>query len=901
MTRKKHKTKEEVTEDVQESWHSIGTDTVLHRLGTDKEKGLTESEAKHRLEKYGPNTLIEEEERFKVLKLVVDQFKDYFVIMLLIASVISIVLGEVVDAVTIAIIVVLAAVIGFIQDYRAERALEALKKMTAPTAKVLRDSREIIIPSDEVVPGDIIFLEAGDRVPADARLIMTASLKAEEAPLTGESTPIGKELSTLDINTPVADRKNFVFMGTHIVFGRGMAIVTETGMNTEFGKIAGAVQAIVQEKTPLEIKLDSFAKKIGILIIFICAAIFVLDVIKFGTEPKILVNTFMTAIALAVSAVPEGMPALVVISLALGARELAKRKSLIRRLASAETLGSTTYICADKTGTLTKGEMSVRKIFTNFKMITITGKGFDKKDANLPTLLRIGLLCSDVFIDKEGPKGDPTEVALVNSAIKYGMKRDEMDKHFPRIGEIPFSSERKRMSTIHKVKAKKVAYIKGAPEVILKRSTHILKNNKVRKITNDERKKILKNNENMAKDALRVLSMAYKELPKGMQKFTEKNVENGLVFVGLQGMIDPPRKEAIKAVKIVKKAGIKNIMITGDHKLTAVAVAKELGILTKESLVLTGSEMDEMSDEDFYKIVEKVTVYARVSPMHKLRIVDTLKERGEHIVAMTGDGVNDAPALKRADIGVAMGITGTDVSKEASDMILTDDNYATMVSAVEGGRHIFDNIRKYVRFLMSSNFDEILVIGSTALAGLPLPFSPAQLLFLNLVTDGPPAIALSVDEPEPDIMKKKPRNPKAGVFDGMLVFIIISFLCQSIGELATFLYGYYVLGDVAVASTMAFTEAVIFELFNAWNCRSETRSVWRMGKKAFKNKYFVFSIILGFLLLFALHTVPFLMNAFDVVPLTLTQWAMCFGFASTALFIVLPEFWMGRKIFGKWQ
>jgi Ca2+-transporting ATPase len=373
-----------------------------------------------------------------------------------------------------------------------------------------------------------------------------------------------------------------------------------------------------------------------------------------------------------------------------------------------------------------------------------------------------------------------------------------------------------------------------------------------------------------------------------------------MVFVGLQGMIDPPRKEAIKAVKIAKKAGIKNVMITGDHKLTAMAVAREIGILTKKSLVLTGTELDGMSDEEFYKVVEDVRVYARVSPMHKLRIVETLKKRGEHIVAMTGDGVNDAPALKKADIGVAMGITGTDVSKEASDMILTDDNYATMVNALKGGRHIYDNIRKYIRFLLSSNFDEILVIGSTAIAGLPLPFSAAQLLFLNLVTDGPPAIALSFDEPEEGIMNRKPRDPKSSVFDGMLAFIIVSFLCQSFAELTTFLYGYYVIGDVAVASTMAFTEAVIFELFNAWNCRSETRSVWRMGKKAFKNKYFVSSIIFGFLLLFALHTVPFLGEAFNVVPLTLTQWLMCFGFASTALFIVLPEFWMGRKI-GKWQ
>ena len=901
MKRKKFTSKEEITENIQEPWHSLDIDVVLHRLGTNKERGLTESEAKHRLEKYGPNALREEKERFKVLKLIIDQFKDYFVIMLLVASIISVVLGEIVDAVTISIIIILAAVIGFVQDFRAERALEALKKMTAPTARVLRDGKEISIPSNKVVPGDIIFLEAGDRIPADARLIMNTSLKLDEAPLTGESTSIAKELSTFDINTPVADRKNSVFMGTHIVFGRGMAVVTETGMNTEFGKIAGAVQAIEQEKTPLEKKLDSFAKKIGLLILGICVVIFILDTIEFGTEPKTLIRTFMTAVALAVSAVPEGMPALVVISLALGARELAKRRSLIRRLASAETLGSTTFICADKTGTLTKGEMSVRKVFTNFKMFSVAEKGFEKKDVNLPTLLRIGLLCSNVFIDKEGAKGDPTEVALVNSAIKFGMKKDEMEKQFPRIGEIPFSSERKRMTTIHKVKGKKVAYVKGAPEIILGRSTHILKNNKVRKITKEERKKILQTNEKMAKDALRVLSMAYKELPKTMQNFTENNVENGLIFVGLQGMIDPPRKEAIKAVMIVKQAGIRNIMITGDHKLTAMAVAKELKILTKSSLVLTGSELDAMSDEEFYKIVEDVTVYARVSPMHKLRIVETLKKRGEHIVAMTGDGVNDAPALKRADIGVAMGITGTDVSKEASDMILTDDNYATMITALEGGRHIFDNIRKYIRFLMSCNFDEILVIGVMAILRLPLPYLPVQLLWINLVTDGPPAIALSVDEPEKDIMKRKPRDPKSSIFHGMLSFMLVSFICQSVGSFITFSYGYFIIGDYNVAITMNFIQSALFELFVIWNCRSETRSIWKMGKDAFKNKFFVLAVFASMALTLVLPYIPFLANAFHVVPLTLEQWAITVGVASIGLFIVLPEFWMGRKIFGRWQ
>ncbi|MDI6826601.1 MAG: calcium-translocating P-type ATPase, PMCA-type [Candidatus Aenigmarchaeota archaeon] len=896
MGRKTQKS-EEILGNNQEPWHSIDIDVVLHRLGTNEKKGLTESEAERRLEKYGPNALAEEKERFKVLKLIIDQFKDYFIIMLLIATVISFFLGEIVDAITIAIIVILCAVIGIIQNYRAEKALEALKKLTASTARVLRDGKEITIPSEEVVPGDIIFLEAGDRVSADARLIMNASLRLDEAPLTGESTPVEKKLSTLDINTPVADRKNSVFMGTHIVFGRGLAVVTETGMSTEFGKIAGAVQAIKQEKTPLEVKLDSFAKKVGLVIIGVCVVIFILDTIEFGTAPKVLVRSFMTAVALAVSAVPEGLPALVIITLALGARELAKRNSLIRRLASAETLGSTTFICADKTGTLTKGKMTVRKVYTNFKMINVTERGFEGKDSNLETLLRIGVLCNNVVVGDKGVTGDPTEVALFHSANKFGMKKDELEKKFPRIGEIPFSSERKRMTTIHKVKNKKIAYVKGAPEIILDRCTHVLKNNRVKKLTEEERRNILRANEKMAQDALRVLGMAYRELPRTEKEFTE-NIEKRLIFVGLQGMIDPPRPEAIKAVKITRKAGIKNVMITGDHKLTAMAIAREMDIYRKGDMALTGEELDKLSDEEFYETVEKVTVYARVSPMHKLRIVETLQKKGEHIVAMTGDGVNDAPALKKADIGVAMGITGTDVSKEASDMVLVDDNYATMVTALEGGRHIYDNIRKYIRFLMSCNFDELVVIGTFAILGYPLPYLPVQLLWINLITDGPPAMALAVDPAEKEIMKRKPRDPKKGIFHGMLAFMLVSFVCQSLGSLTLFSVGYHLYNDADVARTMNFIQSALFELFVIWNCRSETRSVWRMGKDAFRNKFFVLAVLSGIALTIGLPYIPVLAGAFHVVPLTLTQWAMTIGIASIGLFVVLPELWMGRKIFG---
>jgi Ca2+-transporting ATPase len=891
-------------------WHHLPLVEVVRHLDTDPEFGLSNAEAMRRLQHYGPNELRGEEKNI-VLRLIIDQFKDAFVIMLIFAALASYIVGEPIDAVLIFILVAFSATLGFVQEYRAEKAVEALKKMAAPTAIVIRDGVERTIPSREVVPGDILILKEGDRVPADARLIESVSLKLDEASLTGESTPVSKRIIVVERETPVADRSNMVFMGTYVVFGHGKGVVTSTGMKTEFGRIAGAVAAVEEEKTPLKLKLKVFTKKLGVVIIGLCISIFVLEVFKQDFVVSFIVDALLTAIALAVSAVPEALPGLVTITLALGARELATLGAIVRKLASAETLGSVTYICADKTGTLTKGEMTVRRLFVNGNFIEVTGSGYDPKgefllagkrikpkdDEHVERLLSIGALCNNARYDEEKCEiiGDPTEGALLVSAVKAGINLDELKKRYRRIGEIPFSSERKKMTTIHFWAGKMLAFVKGAPEVILELCTWIFESGEFKRITEEERKRLLRVNEEMASEGLRVLGMAYRELPEGMKEFEEETVERELIFVGFQGMMDPPRKEAIRAIALCKRAGIKNIMITGDHKLTAIAVAKELGMLSEgeENRVLTGTELERLSPEEYDKIVDKIVIYARVSPIHKLRIVEALKKKGE-IVAMTGDGVNDAPALKRADIGVAMGITGTDVSKEAADMVLSDDNYATLVKAIEKGRAIYDNIRKYLRFLIACNFDELIVVGFWTLLGFPLPLLPTQILFINLVTDGPPALALSVDIPEEDMMERPPRDPKKGIFHGMLHFILASAIAQAIGGSICFAYGLFICGSYAKAVTMTFLQASLFELFVIWNCRSETHSLWRLGRRALHNRFLVLGVLLCLLLTISLPYLPFIRPALRVVPLNLFEWALVFITASWGL-IILPEYLMSTQ------
>jgi len=700
-------------------WHTIEPAQVLRELNTDPHKGLTEDEAKRRLEKYGYNEL-KKEERISPLILFFNQFKNILIIILLIAIVLSWIVGEKVDAAIIAVIVVFCAVLGFIQEYRAERALEALKKMLSPTITVLRGGKEEEIPSKELVPGDILLLEAGDKIPADARLVEIHSLKCDEAPLTGESFPVGKDIKPLPEHVRVNDRKNMVFTGTTVTYGRGKAVATSTGMNTEFGKIAEEVMTVETEKSPLEKRTDEIGKWLGIISLGICflvAAVSVVREILGGGKIDLpfIVTMVMFAVALAVAAVPEALAAIVTGALAIGMHQMAKSNALVRKMPAVETLGCTTVICSDKTGTLTKGEMTVRKIFTGGRTVEVTGAGYEpkgefkgseidiKNSKSLQLLFQGGLLCSDAVLEeKEGKwmiKGDPTEGALVVAAVKAGLHETEMRLENPRIEEIPFSSERKRMTTIHQMAdGKKMAFMKGAPEVVLGRCSHILEGDGIKELNETAKLQILKQNEEMAQAALRVLGFAYRECTEPIE-CSEEHLEHHMVFVGLAGMMDPPREEAIEAISVCKKVGIRSIMITGDHKLTAVAIAKEMGIFKDGDRVLTGEELEKITEEDFAKIVDKVTVYARVSPMDKLKIVKAWKQKGE-VVAMTGDGVNDAPALKHADIGIAMGITGTEVTKEASDMVLSDDNFATIVKAIERGRWIYDNIKKYLTYLL---------------------------------------------------------------------------------------------------------------------------------------------------------------------------------------------------------
>jgi len=939
-------------------WHTMEKEAVFQAVESSP-NGLSTEEVKRRLSEYGYNELMEKK-RKTALQMFVDEFKDVFIMLLIVATIFSVAIGyydllrgeaegfldAFTDAITIGIIVVLVAVAGFIQEYRAEKALEALKKLAAPKARVMRDGKEMIVPAREVVPGDLLVLESGDTVPADARILEAVELKTDEAVLTGESIPVGKGLDVLKPETPIAERKNMLFMATHMIYGRGKAVVTSTGMKTEFGKIAELVQTTEEEETPLQKKLDRFAKKIAYVVVVLAAFIFALEIFAEGLKIKAITDSFMVSISLAISVVPEGLPAIVTITLALGAREFAKRHAIIRRLSSAESLGATTVICSDKTGTLTKGEMTVRRIHNSGK-IEVTGVGYEPKgdfyassdaikprdDKDLSMLLTIGSLCNNAKLQNDNGTwrimGDPTEGALIVAAAKAGLEQAELEKQYSRTGEVPFTSERKRMTTLHSTEREQVAFMKGAPEVVLERCTHVLEKGKEKKLTDAKRREILDTNEKLAADALRVLGMAYKKLPSNLKEFHAETVENGLVFVGLEGMIDPPREEAVEANKRCEQSGIKTVMITGDHKLTAVAVAKEIGMMKEKSLVLTGAELDRMSDEEFRKIVEDVTVYARMSPEHKLRIVDALKKKG-HVVAMTGDGVNDAPAVKSADVGVSMGISGTDVTREASDMVLTDDNFATIVRAVEEGRVIYDNVRKYARFLISCNFDEVLVIGTFAiLAGLagaaglneealfPLPLLPAMLLWINLVTDGAPAVSLATDPPDEDVMKRKPRKPGEGILHGMGAFIIASFILQSVGTIFVFVAEYYLfpahpwgwpsgpfieenrLLSLNEARTTAFVQAAMFELFVVWNCRSEKRSVWRMGRSAFKNKFFAIAEIVSIGTTLAIPYIPLTASMFHLVPLSLTDLAYVLGVASWG-FLVLPELFMGRKVW-RWD
>ncbi len=894
-------------------WHTKSIEQTAEALGTDLKRGLTAQEAQARLENYGPNEL-KERPRTSFWRMLLAQFNQFLVLILIVSAGISFFLGEYVDSGAIMAIVVLNAILGVVQEGKAEEALAALKKMAAPNAEVLRDGHLLTIPAREVVPGDVVLLETGNYVPADVRLVGSVNLRLEEASLTGESVPVEKEAGlVLKEDLPLGDRRNSAYMSTLVSYGRGKGIVVNTGMNTEIGLIAEMIQSYEEEPTPLQVKLDQLGRWLGTGSLAVCGIVFLIGVLRDTQVGMILqadggllaylsifrqaiVDMFMVAVSLAIAAVPEGLPAVVTICLALGMQEMIKRHALIRKLPAVETLGSATAICSDKTGTLTQDKMMAMQIYVDRTILSVSGEGYhptgefsdDGHSVDLAgypgsnLLLRAGLLCNDARLEEgsnsgeaEGWRmvGDPTEGALVVAAAKAGFWREELERDYPRLAEIPFDSERKRMTTIHPDPkwGGYVAYVKGAPDIVIELCQKVVEDGQERPLTAERRRRILEVNEALASNALRVLGVAYRPLPEVPKSPTVEKVERDLTFIGLIGMIDPARPEAKEAIALARKAGIKTMMITGDYKNTAVAIADELALLSPGGRVLTGAELDQLDDETFADRVEEVEVYARVSPQHKVRIVEALKKQG-HVVAMTGDGVNDAPALKRANIGVAMGVTGTDVSKETADMVLTDDNYASIVSAVEEGRVIYSNIRKFVYYLLSCNVGEILIIFLAMLAGWPVPLTAIQLLVLNLVTDGAPALALGLEKGDPGIMKQPPRRPDEPVINRhMLSGIIIQSVAITSATLLAFWVGLrWFPHNVTAAQTMAFATLSISELLRAYTSRSDRYSLRSIG--VFSNKWMQWAVLLSVIIVLAIIYIPVLDPIFNTTFLGLREW-----------------------------
>jgi Ca2+-transporting ATPase len=883
-------------------WHTKNKDEVFAELNS-TESGLGQKEAEARLAKYGPNE-IQAAHRISPWEILLEQFKNVLILILLGATAISFFLGHGVESIVIAVIVLFAVILGFAQEYRAERAIEALRQMAAPTATVLRDGQEIKIPAREVVPGDVVIIHTGDRIPADGRLIESINLQIEEAALTGESVPVEKHTDPLPTqDLPVGDRKNMVYAGTAATYGRGRALIVATGMQTEFGKIAQLLQTIETSKTPLQQNLDRVGAVLARAAFVVVAIIVALGLLR--GQPFIEMLIF--GIALAVAVVPEALPAVVTISLAIGVQKMVKRNALIRRLPAVETLGSTSVICSDKTGTLTKDEMTVRKIYVAGQVFDVSGSGYAPEghfstnggtpseiSSELKQLLTAAVLASDAKLIRKGNngspgdwdiKGDPTEGALVVAAAKAGVQKEALDKTCPRVQEIPFTSESKRMTTLHQTKNGIVAYTKGAPEIILENCEFILTADGVKKLDDNARKQALDAAQNFASQALRVLAVASKPDAK------LETAQTGMTFLGLTGMIDPPRPEAKQAIATCEEAGIRVVMITGDHPLTAQAVARELGLL-KTGRVVTGAELDAISDEDFKREVETIDVYARVSPAHKLRVVTAL-QANNHIVAMTGDGVNDAPALKKADIGIAMGITGTDVTKEAAAMTLTDDNFASIVAAVEEGRGVFGNIKKYLMYLLSSNIGEIGLMAGSTLLGLPLPLTAVQILYVNLATDGLPALALSVDPPEKDLMKRKPRNPRTGIFTRPVVSLMVAGgLWSTLVNLGLFIWAMNSGRSIEEAMTMTFVSLVLIQFFKAYNFRSDRHSVFT---RPFENKWLNRAILWEAILLLLIVYVPALHEPFSTFSLPLIDWVIIFALSLTISPVLEFVKWMERK------
>ena len=854
---------------------------VLESLKS-QENGLSSAEASARLEQYGKNKLKEGKKTPLIVRFL-EELKDPMIIILIVAALISGVTafysGEsLADVIIILIVVIINAVLGVVQESKAEKAIAALQEITAATSKVIRDGHQVTVKSEELVPGDVIVLEAGDAVPADARVLESASMKIEEAALTGESVPVNKKADVLELNgekdIPLGDRKNMMYMGSTVVYGRGRAVVTGTGMNTEMGKIADALANAKDDATPLQIKLNQLSKILTILVIGICAIIFAVDL--FRAYPDItgegMLDTFMVAVSLAVAAIPEGLAAVVTIVLSIGVTKMSQRNAVIRKLTAVETLGCTQIICSDKTGTLTQNKMTVVEHSASDEM----------------ELAKAMALCSDAEQDETGEAvGEPTECALVNDATKMQCPKNELKKEYPRIMEAPFDSGRKMMSTVHQTAdGTIVQFTKGAPDEILKRCTNAWVDGKVVPMTEKMREEILAANKGMADQALRVLAAAKRMWDKAPENSEPAFLEQDLCFVGLSGMIDPIRPEVKDAIEECRSAGIRPIMITGDHKDTAVAIAKQLGIIKDASEAITGSQLNEISDRDLDKEIEKYSVYARVQPEHKVRIVDAWKKKGK-ITAMTGDGVNDAPSIKRADIGVGMGITGTDVTKNVADMVLADDNFATIVSAVEEGRRIYDNIRKAIQFLLSANLAEVLSIFFATLMSFTI-LQPVHLLWINLITDCFPALALGMEESEKDSMQKPPRDSKEGIFAGGMGFdVFYQGVWITILTLGSYFIGHYIesgrweIVNSADGMTMAFLTLSMVEIFHSFNMRSRRGSIFRLSSK---NKYIWGAMILALLLTTAVIYIPFLSNAFSFEHISLMEYAIAMALG----FIIIP-------------
>jgi Ca2+-transporting ATPase len=883
------------------AWYQLTTEETLKTLNTDASVGLSAKEAAERLRVIGENAL-EEKKGVSPITLFLNQFKDFMVLVLAGATLISGLLGEYLDAVTIIAIILLNGILGFIQEFRAERSLSALKELSAPTASVIRDGKEKEIPASGLVPGDLVTLESGDRIPADVRFIEANNLYVEESALTGESVSVGKHSRVIpEADVPLGDRRNLGFMGTMVTRGTAKAIVVGTGMQTEMGKIADLIQNTETVETPLQRRLEQLGKIL--IAVAIALTVFVVAAGILHGQPAYLM--FLAGVSLAVAAIPEGLPAIVTIALALGVQRMIKRKAIVRKLPSVETLGCASVICSDKTGTLTQNKMTVTHLWSGGILMEVSGHGYEpagritsggkpvdpRGDQTLRRLLQIAVLCNNAELRQEETKeeprklhggrrtvwtihGDPTEGALMVLGAKVGMTRTSLESAYSRVREFPFDAERKMMSVLVRHQGGRLLLAKGAPDVLLSRCRYILWDGKIIPLTDSLRARVMAANEAMARSALRVLGLAYREVKADEQCDDEKQAEDQLIFVGLTGMIDPPRQEVKQAIAKCRAAGIKTVMITGDHQATAEAIARDLGLLPNGGLSVTGAQLTAMSDEELERRVEDIYVYARVSPEHKLRIVKALQNKG-HVVAMTGDGVNDAPAIKAADIGIAMGITGTDVSKEASSLVLSDDNFSTIVAAIEEGRGIYENIRKFIRYLLASNVGEILTMFFAMMLGMPLPLVPIQILWVNLVTDGLPAMALGVDQPEEDLMRQKPRSSRENIFARRLGWKVLSRgLLIGLCTLAAF---WLTLrenpDDLTRAQTVAFATLVFAQLIHVFDCRS-SRSIFH--RNLLENKYLVASVLSSIGLMLAVLYWDPLQPIFKTTDLTMRDWSLIF-------------------------